>query len=95
MKMLRRIRIYLVFYENEYNCSEICILLRMQRIRKGIFMLQMLYPDEYLDSTYTIDFKKLYKEGCFLYGASFFRWRKEYAIQTKETMQTSELCKFN
>ena len=63
MKMLRRIRIYLVFYENEYNCSEICILLRMQRIRKGIFMLQMLYPDEYLDSTYTIDFKKLYKEG--------------------------------
>ena len=60
MKMLRRIRIYLVFYENEYNCSEICILLRMQRIRKGIFMLQMLYPDEYLDSTYTIDFKKLY-----------------------------------
>ena len=55
MKMLRRIRIYLVFYENEYNCSEICILLRMQRIRKGIFMLQMLYPDEYLDSTYTID----------------------------------------
>ena len=63
MKMLRRIRIYLVFYENEYNCSEICILLRMQRIRKGIFMLQMLYPDEYLDSTYTIDFKKLYKDG--------------------------------
>ena len=55
MKMLRRIRIYLVFYENEYNCSEICILLRMQRIRKGIFMLQMLYPDEYLDSTYTFD----------------------------------------
>ena len=33
------------------------------RIRKGIFMLQMLYPDEYLDSTYTIDFKKLYKDG--------------------------------
>ena len=63
MKMLRRIRIYLVFYENEYNCSEICILLWMQRIRKGIFMLQMLYPDEYLDSTYTIDFKKLYKDG--------------------------------
>ena len=26
-------------------------------------MLQMLYPDEYLDSTYTIDFKKLYKDG--------------------------------
>ena len=52
-----------MFYENEYNCSEICILLRMQRIRKGIFMLQMLYPDEYLDSTYTIDFKKLYKDG--------------------------------
>ena len=66
MKMLRRIRIYLVFYENEYNCSEICILLRMQRIRKGIFMLQMLYPDEYLDSTYTIDFKKLYTGEFYL-----------------------------
>lgn len=26
-------------------------------------MLHMLYPDEYLDSTYTIDFKKLYKNG--------------------------------
>ena len=63
MKMLRRIRIYLVFYENEYNCSEICILLRMQRIRKGIFMLQMLYPDEDLDSTYSIDVVRLYKDG--------------------------------
>ena len=30
---------------------------------KGIFMLQMLYTDEYLDSTYKIDFKKLYKDG--------------------------------
>lgn len=33
MKMLRRIRIYLVFYENEYNCSEICILLNMYIIK--------------------------------------------------------------
>ena len=61
MKMLRRIRIYLVFYENEYNCSEICILLRMQRIRKGIFMLQMLYPDEYLDSTIPLILKSYIK----------------------------------
>lgn len=26
-------------------------------------MLQIFYPDEYLDSTYSIDFKKLYKKG--------------------------------
>lgn len=26
-------------------------------------MLQMLYPDEYMESTYKIDFKKLYKDG--------------------------------
>lgn len=42
------------------NCGEYE---KMQRIEKGIFMLHMFYPDEYLDSTYTIDFKKLYKDG--------------------------------
>ena len=26
-------------------------------------MLQRFYPDEYLDSTYVIDFDKLYEEG--------------------------------
>lgn len=26
-------------------------------------MRHMLYPDEYMDSTYAIDFKKLYKDG--------------------------------
>lgn len=30
---------------------------------KGKFMLHMLYPDEYLESTYKIDFKKLYEKG--------------------------------
>lgn len=27
-------------------------------------MFRMFYPDEYLESVYKIDFKKLYKEGC-------------------------------
>ena len=58
-------------------------------------MFERFFPDTTVSSTYAIDYEKLYKEGCFLYGASFFRWRKEYAIQTKETMQTSGLCKFN
>lgn len=31
--------------------------------KKGNIYAAMLYPDEYLDSTYTIDFKKLYKDG--------------------------------
>ena len=29
-------------------------------------MRHMLYPDEYMDSTYAIDFKKLYND-CLLY----------------------------
>ena len=31
--------------------------------KEGRFMLHMLYPDEYKESTYKIDFKKLYKDG--------------------------------
>lgn len=27
-------------------------------------MLQIFYPDEYLDSAYEIDYRKLYEEGC-------------------------------
>jgi hypothetical protein len=30
---------------------------------KGDYMLQSFYPDEYLDSTYVIDFDKMYQKG--------------------------------
>ena len=27
-------------------------------------MFERFFPDDYLDSTYSIDFEKLYREGC-------------------------------
>ena len=39
------------------------IFLRKRKWKGQTFMLEKFYPGEYLDSTYVIDFDRLYEEG--------------------------------